>query len=195
MATHHSPVSQPTATGTDSSPRKFGELWDAALQDYTDKTGKDILKHPLATAFASCPDHVNEVIDVFEIQTKSFQAFRDKGRKVLQRDAGWRGYIRRYRSPAGDTLVQVFTALALATKYCESTVESDSWLKKVSRALFRRSKDYFRVLVDQTGVQEVFDELDVLTDNEQLATAANTYAIVRDMNVEVQDIHAIVVTD
>lgn len=41
-----------------------------------------------------------------------------------------------------DTLVHIFAALALATKYCDSAVRSDSRLKKGARALFRRTSEF-----------------------------------------------------
>ena len=43
--------------------------------------------------------------------------------------------------------------------------------------------DYFRVLVDESGVQEVLDKLDALSHSEQLVTAASTYAVVREGKV------------
>ena len=43
--------------------------------------------------------------------------------------------------------------------------------------------DYFRVLVDKSGAQEVLDKLDALTQREQLATAASTYASIREVQL------------
>ena len=40
--------------------------------------------------------------------------------------------------------------------------------------------DYFRVLVNKTGVQGELDKLDELTDKERLVTAASTYATIRE---------------
>ena len=98
-----------------------------------------------------------------------------------------------------DALVHIFTVLALTTKYCHLTAERDSYLKKVFRRLFRRMRmfkhltagdamliiclpegDYFRVLIDKSGAQEALAKLDALTQREQLVTAANTYAVVRE---------------
>ena len=45
-----------------------------------------------------------------------------------------------------------------------------------------REGDYFRVLIDKSGAQEALAKLDALTQREQLVTAANTYAVVREGN-------------
>ncbi|KZV71697.1 hypothetical protein PENSPDRAFT_733947 [Peniophora sp. CONT] len=92
-----------------------------------------------------------------------------------------------------NTLVHIFTALALTTKYCDAVVKGDPQSKKNSgRAIIRRTKDFLRVLVGRTGVQEVLVELDALTDKERLVTAAETYAVVRDTQAVVLDTHTIV---
>ena len=41
------------------------------------------------------------------------------------------------------------------------------------------AEDYFRVLVDEAGIQGVLDELNELTNKEQLGTIAAAYAAVR----------------
>ena len=100
-----------------------------------------------------------------------------------------------------DTLVHIFTVLALTTKYCRSIAENESKVKNVLRQASRHMRmfkcpcrshrnahgmlegDYFRVLVDKSGAQEVLDKLDVLTQREQLATAASTYASIREVQL------------
>ena len=97
-----------------------------------------------------------------------------------------------------ETLVHIFTVLALATKYCDSAIKSDSRFKQGTRAVFRRTSEFhvylhrghnthhtlaedcFRVLVDKTGAQAVLDELEMLTESEQLATIASSYATIRE---------------
>ena len=108
-----------------------------------------------------------------------------------------------------DTLVHIFTVLELTTKYCHLTAERDSYLKKVFMRLFRRMRmfkhltagdamliiclpegDYFRVLIDKSGAQEALAELDTLTQRENLVTAANTYAVVREGNLLIVTYHS-----
>ena len=97
----------------------------------------------------------------------------------------------------GETLTHIFTVFSLATRYCTLVAERDSWFKRVLRLFARRTsefycrfsesvtltqcseEDYFRVLVDKTGAQEILDKLDALTDKEQLVFAASTYAAIR----------------
>ena len=99
-----------------------------------------------------------------------------------------------------DTLVHIFTVLALVTKYCHTTAESDSKLKVLGSATRRVGMfkclcrchhnaysipkgDYFRVLVDKTGAQEVLDKLDALMQREQFVTAAGAYASIREVEL------------
>ncbi|KZV62659.1 hypothetical protein PENSPDRAFT_739236 [Peniophora sp. CONT] len=79
-----------------------------------------------------------------------------------------------------DALVQVFTALAMATKYCNLAVKSDSRLRSLMRVSFRRSKDYFLVLADQADVKAVLERLQNLAVREAQIIGADTNAIVRE---------------
>ncbi|VDB88494.1 unnamed protein product [Peniophora sp. CBMAI 1063] len=88
-----------------------------------------------------------------------------------------------------DTLVHILTTLALATRYCNSVIASDSRAKNVARAVFRRGKDYFRVLVDKTGVQDTLDKLEALTEKERLLTAVSSYAAIREVQPQVKLIY------
>ena len=100
-----------------------------------------------------------------------------------------------------DTLVHIFTVLALTTKYCRSIAENESKVKNVLRQASRHMRmfkcfcsshhnahgmpegDYFRVLVDKSGAQEVLDKLDALMKSEQLVTAASAYASIREVEL------------
>lgn len=42
------------------------------------------------------------------------------------------------------------------------------------------TEDYFRVLVNKTGAQDMLDELEALTEKERLLTAASAYAAIRE---------------
>ncbi|VDB86852.1 unnamed protein product [Peniophora sp. CBMAI 1063] len=89
-----------------------------------------------------------------------------------------------------NTMVQVFHLFALATKYCNSVVGSDSCMKRCARVVFRRTKDYFRVLVHKTGAQGILDNLEELTERERLLLAADTNATIREVKRDVSFICA-----
>ena len=58
----------------------FRILFDAALQDYKDKTGNSLIDHPIAKQLESC-ESVNSITAIFQEQARSFREFReDDGR-------------------------------------------------------------------------------------------------------------------
>ncbi|KZV62638.1 hypothetical protein PENSPDRAFT_758563 [Peniophora sp. CONT] len=85
-----------------------------------------------------------------------------------------------------DTLVHIFTAIALTTKYCDRIA-----VKKSSRfelgAFIRRIKDYFLVLADKTDVKEVLEKIRELAAKELQVVAADTEAIVREIQRQAVD--------
>ncbi|KZV61419.1 hypothetical protein PENSPDRAFT_298261 [Peniophora sp. CONT] len=94
-----------------------------------------------------------------------------------------------------DTLVQVFTILAIVTKRCDMAVQSDSKFGKVTRVLSRRLKDYLAVVVNNTDVTDALKRLEELTNAELLATAAHTNAIARCLQAKVADVYNSTVID
>jgi hypothetical protein len=57
-------------------------LFEAALQDYENQTGKALANHPLAEQLQSC-DSVESVTAVLREQTQAFSEFRGKD-KILK---------------------------------------------------------------------------------------------------------------
>ena len=65
---------------SDQSPSSHLQvLFEAALQDYENKTNIALAKHPLADSLQNC-DSVESVIAVFHEQTQAFSQFREKDR-------------------------------------------------------------------------------------------------------------------
>ena len=53
----------------------FQVIFDAALVEYTKKTGKDLRDHPLASKIDSC-DSADSIVDIYKEQAKTFDEFR-----------------------------------------------------------------------------------------------------------------------
>jgi hypothetical protein len=64
-----------------SSPSTSGALFDAALQDYEEKTGSNLINHPLTKELQEC-DSVGSIIVILEEQVRIFREFRDNGKLV-----------------------------------------------------------------------------------------------------------------
>ncbi|VDB86734.1 unnamed protein product [Peniophora sp. CBMAI 1063] len=80
-------------------------------------------------------------------------------------------------------LAHILTLLAIVTKYCIPThwaiSDTKSTIKTVWRVIRRRIADYFRGILGNEDVQEALEKLELLTNEEQLAVAADTNATVR----------------
>ena len=59
----------------------FDTLFNAALAEYTKKTGKDLRNHPLASKINSC-NSTDSILHIFQEQAEKFDEFR-KGNKKL----------------------------------------------------------------------------------------------------------------
>ncbi|VDC02882.1 unnamed protein product [Peniophora sp. CBMAI 1063] len=66
------------------NPSNLGELWNVALQRHEQETGIKLLKSANAKDFPLRPATAEEVLAIFAAQSQSFEAFRARGRKVLQ---------------------------------------------------------------------------------------------------------------
>jgi hypothetical protein len=64
-------------------------LFDAALQDYKDKTGNSLADHPFARQLQEC-NSVESISTILEEQARVFREFRDHGKLInsLKRLAG-----------------------------------------------------------------------------------------------------------
>jgi hypothetical protein len=63
------------------SPSTFQDLFNAALQDYKDKTGKSLVDHPFAKQLQEC-NSVESISTILEEQARVFREFRDHGKLV-----------------------------------------------------------------------------------------------------------------
>jgi hypothetical protein len=54
---------------------RFQDLFNAALREYSQKTGKDIATEPLATRFLHC-DSSDAVLEILKEQARGFKLFR-----------------------------------------------------------------------------------------------------------------------
>ncbi len=68
-----------------SSTSNFQAIFEAALKDYTKKTGKDLcdLDHPLASRLDSC-DSPDSILDIFREQARDFDEFRKGDTKLFK---------------------------------------------------------------------------------------------------------------
>jgi hypothetical protein len=64
-----------------SSPSTFHALFNAALQDYKDKTENSLVDHPFARQLKEC-DSVESVSTILEEQARVFREFRDHGKLI-----------------------------------------------------------------------------------------------------------------
>ena len=76
-----SPMSAPSSNPPNVSYLQFQDLFDVALREYKQKTGKDIATHPLTARFLDCksPD---AVLAILEEQARAFDQFRNGDWKV-----------------------------------------------------------------------------------------------------------------
>lgn len=72
-----------------SQPSTLQALFNAALQDYEDKTGNSLADHPFARQLQEC-DSVESISTILEEQARVFREFRDHGELInsLKRIAG-----------------------------------------------------------------------------------------------------------
>jgi hypothetical protein len=74
-----------STSNTTSTTSNFQAIFDAALKDYTQKTGKDLcdLGDPLASQFDSC-DSPDSILDIFREQAREFDEFRKGDDKLFK---------------------------------------------------------------------------------------------------------------
>ena len=72
-------------SNTTSTTSNFQAFFDAALKDYSRKTGKDLcnLDHPLASKLDSC-DGPDSILDIFREQASEFDEFRKGDTKLFK---------------------------------------------------------------------------------------------------------------
>ena len=71
-------MSQPSLSST-----TLRVLFDAALQDYKDKTGNALADHPIAKQLETC-ESVDSIIAILQEQARSFREFRENDGKLMK---------------------------------------------------------------------------------------------------------------
>ena len=66
-----------------SSLSNFQALFNAALQDYKDKTGNTLTDHPIAKQLETCQS-VNSIATILHEQARSFREFRGNDGKLMK---------------------------------------------------------------------------------------------------------------
>jgi hypothetical protein len=66
-----------------SSSTTFQALFDAALQDYKDKTGNTLTDHPIAKQLETC-ESVNSITAILQEQARSIREFRENDGKLVK---------------------------------------------------------------------------------------------------------------
>ncbi len=61
----------------------FQALFNAALQDYKDKTGNTLIDHPFARQLVTC-NSVNSITAILREQTQSFREFSENDGKLMK---------------------------------------------------------------------------------------------------------------
>jgi hypothetical protein len=66
-----------------SSSTTLRVLFDAALQDYKDKTGNALVDHPIAKQLETC-ESVDSIIAILQGQARSFREFRENDGRLMR---------------------------------------------------------------------------------------------------------------
>lgn len=72
----------PPRLGDNSDERDLDKLWDDALQEYEDETGKSLRELPVAKNLPTGLHSTDQLIEHFEKQKELFKVFRASGNKV-----------------------------------------------------------------------------------------------------------------
>ena len=72
-----------SASNTASTASDFETLFNAALDNYTKQTGKDLRSHPLADKIDNC-DGPDSILDIFQEQAQAFDGFRNGDTRLLK---------------------------------------------------------------------------------------------------------------
>ena len=78
VTTYHTPV---VFMADMSQPSTLQALFNAALQDYKDKTGNSLSDHPFAKQLREC-NSVGAISTILEDQAQIFREFRDHGKLI-----------------------------------------------------------------------------------------------------------------
>jgi hypothetical protein len=73
--------SMPFSMHPNASSPTFQDIFDAALVEYTNQTGTDLAKHPLAAELRNCTT-ANDLLLVLEEQAKAFREFCEDNKRL-----------------------------------------------------------------------------------------------------------------
>ena len=76
-------MSQVEPSSLPSTLSTFRILFDAALQDYKDKTGSTLADHPIAKQLETC-ESVNSITAILQEQARSFREFTENDGKLMK---------------------------------------------------------------------------------------------------------------
>jgi hypothetical protein len=65
-----------------TSSSRFQTIFDAAMSDYTKKTGIDLVTHPFAQTLQNCQSS-DAILDLLQDKAKQFNTYRDVNRKLI----------------------------------------------------------------------------------------------------------------
>ena len=80
LLNHISPIADMSQSSSSSA---FQALFDAALQDYKDKTGNTLNDHPIAKQLEKC-ESVNSITSILQEQAQNFREFRENDGKLMK---------------------------------------------------------------------------------------------------------------
>jgi hypothetical protein len=72
-----------SASSTNATRPNFEALFDAALDKYKKRTGKDLCNHPLAAIIDRC-DSPGGILTIFQEQSRAFDEFRKGDPKLIK---------------------------------------------------------------------------------------------------------------
>ena len=72
-----------SASNTTSTFSNFEAIFNAALTEYTERTGKDLCNHPLASKIDGC-HNPESILDVFQEQAQAFDKFKKGDTKLFK---------------------------------------------------------------------------------------------------------------
>jgi hypothetical protein len=72
-----------SASNTTSTSFNFETIFNAALAEYTKRTGKDLRDHPLASKIDSC-NNPESILNIFQEQAEAFDKFRKGDTKLFK---------------------------------------------------------------------------------------------------------------
>ena len=72
-----------SASNTTLTSSNFEAIFNAALTEYTKRTGKDLRNHPLASKIDSC-DNPESILDIFQEQAQAFDKFKKGDTKLFK---------------------------------------------------------------------------------------------------------------